>query len=140
MRTTTMTRCVVPRTDCHAYSGYFWSPCRTPMTARSFAASLCHMQLLASFKTCCDLQQESCGIPGRRVACGISHPARLLHVRAYRCTSCLQDDFGDLIANEEAEAAQEEGSHLRSAYQRASRHASATRVKVPRTHTMPLAR
>ncbi len=34
-----------------------------------------------------------------------------------------QDDFGDLIANEEAEAAQEEGSHLRSAYQRASRHA-----------------
>ena len=32
-----------------------------------------------------------------------------------------QDDFGDLIANEEAEAAQEEGSHLRSAYQRASR-------------------
>ena len=35
---------------------------------------------------------------------------------------CRQDDFGDLIANEEAEAAQEEGSHLRSAYQRASRH------------------
>ena len=34
----------------------------------------------------------------------------------------VQDDFGDLIANEEAEAAQEEGSHLRSAYQRASRH------------------